>query len=289
MTAGRRFVEAGRFLGWVAMGWMPTVALVSAQALPSAGAAEMQASPDHGNAVMQSSTSAVDGTPAPVSTRPPEPGPPEQPKALPSVDAPKVAVILAGDADLALRARADAALSTLRSSSLFVLPSDALLARALLGESPSAEIASQDGFEELRSRRRQLGWGEERDVPLLTAIGRQVGAIALLVVRRGDNGIEAVVFSVKAAAFFEGSLALASTGPTASDAELLNFVRARAVAPATAPPAAVHPKAVAKAATPSQAPAPKALPQKSWGRRNWPYLVAGALLAAALTAFLLKK
>jgi hypothetical protein len=203
---------------------------------------------------------------------------------------PKVAVVVSGDPDAALSepaAHLDAALGRLPDVQT---PTDPGLRRALRGDDGEAD----DGLEGARAERRRLGWGEARDVRSLAAIGRMAGADVLVVVRRDAQGPEAVVFDVRAGAFYEGSVALAGS----SDEAVTRFVLARArlaagrstqpPAPAAASTASAAPPGAdvataADASTPAEKEAP---PKKRWIARNWPYLVAGALLAGTVAYFI---
>jgi hypothetical protein len=203
---------------------------------------------------------------------------------------PKVAVVVSGDPDAALRepaARLDAALG---SRPDVQTPSDPGLRRALRGDGGEPD----DGLERARAERRRLGWGEARDVRTLAGIGRMAGADVLVVVRRDVQGPEAVVFHVRAGAFYEGTVALAG----ASDEAMTRFVlaRARLAAGRSTPPPAPAAASTAPAAPPgadvataAEAPASgekEAPPKKRWIARNWPYLVAGALLAGTVAYFI---
>jgi len=134
---------------------------------------------------------------------------------------PKVAVVVVGDADEVLRAEAVRIEEALRQSPELALPSDPALRRALRGEPAPDE---DDGLGRARRERRQLGLGEEADVPVLAALGRMAGAVAVVGLRRRGAAIEAVVLDVERGSFFEGEL----DAGRATDEEVSRFVRTRA-------------------------------------------------------------
>lgn len=198
--------------------------------------------------------------------------------------APKVAVVLAGDPDPAMRSLArrvdDAIEGTLRR------PFDPGLRAALRGEPGQGD----DGLGGVRRERRRLGLGEARDAPVLAQLGRQASAVAVAVVRSGSEGPELVMLDVGAGAFFEGTLQL---DESVADARVVGFVarRARAAARRTA-----DPTVAAEARVPDAPEGPNPLADVEDGETGedeeepdlfeqiWPYLVAGALLAGMLTA-----
>ncbi len=140
--------------------------------------------------------------------------------------APKVVVVVSGDPDPALRDAAATLERELRSSAQVVLPADAGLRGALRGVPAPAE---DDGLDRARVERRRLGWSEARDAPVLAGIAERTGAVAVVIVRRHQGTLEAVVFDGRAGAFFDGALAL----PAADAGAEGRFVAARARAAAT--------------------------------------------------------
>lgn len=187
-------------------------------------------------------------------------------------EAPKVAVVVAGDPDEALR---DAARRVERSvSPRLRLPFDPGLRAALRGERGEAD----DGLEEVRRQRRRLAVDEPADAPLLASLGRRAGAHVVAVVRAGETAPELVVLDVRNAAFYEGTLALSGD---VSDARIARFVGTRARAAARGTPSE-RPPPPASAATSTEQPAR----QPDFFEQFWPYFVAGALLAGLLIAIL---
>jgi hypothetical protein len=207
----------------------------------------------------------------------------------------KVAVVVAGDPDDAIRAPAARLDGLLNAHPEMRNPSDPGLRRALRGEPPTEE---DDGLERARAERRRLGWGEGKDLEVLVRMGRMAAADLLLVVRAGDEGPEAVAFDVRAGAFYEGALPL--TNLEAEAVHRFALARARAASRGTAqakppPPAVPAPTTAGRPAPtdtePAAQPAAEAVPQdgkeekpseKPWIARNWPYLVAGAMLVASI-------
>lgn len=194
---------------------------------------------------------------------------------------PKIVVVVIGDPDDALREAARRVEDVVARMPEAELPTDAALRAAFRGdEAPAAD----DGLERARSERRRLGWSDDDDLALLRAIGRMAGAAAVATVRRDDDRVQLALYSVRGRAFFERTLVLAEV----DDARLSRFL-ARRLSP---PPAAPGPTEVASeaATTPAQvdrvADEPAADPPPSWLRRNWAYLVAGVLLAGAVTVWL---
>lgn len=207
--------------------------------------------------------------------------------------APKVAVVVVGDADARLRAAAVRVEDAVVGGGLRVAD-DLGLRGALRGEPAPTE---DDGLASVRRVRRALGLSEAEDAPNLARLGRMAGA-ALVVVVRADahGGVEAVAFQVAAAQFYEGALDAEQTAPerlaraferrARHAAEATSAVAATGAAAAHASTAA--PRAPASSARATHAPgaatspdAPRA--ERSFLAKSWPYLVAGALLAGCLT------
>lgn len=192
----------------------------------------------------------------------------------------KVAVVVVGDPDAAARHQAEQVMQAVQKDGGVTMPADKKLQAALLGDAPP-DGDEEDGLAMPRSLRRRLGWGERQDIPLLVSLGEHIGAAALLLVRRRAAALELVVFHVAARAFFAGNLPL----PAASAAALQQFAKPRITAARQIPKLDARVAAANQVASPTP---PAAKPQKPWLRRNWPYLVAGALLAGALAVFVVK-
>ncbi len=170
-----------------------------------------------------------------------------------------------------------------------MLPADAAIVRALLGEPAEGE----DGLDEVRAFRRRLGISAEGDRDVLGRIGRLVGAVAVVVVKRSpEPSLE--VYDVGRAAYFADALAV----DEADEATLRRFVLRRANAArahasdgraagaaraaATAePPAATGPDLEAGAEQPTE--------RRRFLRRNIAYIAAGALLLGAGTFLLVDR
>ncbi|MFW6050217.1 MAG: hypothetical protein ACODAU_03525 [Myxococcota bacterium] len=204
---------------------------------------------------------------------------------------PRVTVVVAGDADEALRTHAATVHEKVRAHADLRAPEDPDLVGALRGEPPPEE---EDGLSDARRARRRLGWGEARDVSVLERIARFTAAHLLLVVRRAPSGPEVEAFDAAAGAFYEGTLALPADADT-----LARFVvpRARAArARALQEPPAAGPLEETTAAAPPS-PGEDGTPkdeepaedeEKRWIAQYWPYLVAGALLAGTVTYFVVR-
>jgi hypothetical protein len=186
---------------------------------------------------------------------------------------PRVAVVLIGDANE--ESRAAAARVERALAERVELPADAGLRASLVGAESEHAIAP------VVRDRRALGGAEAEDVPLLAALGDRADVVLLLVVRTRAGVREVVAFDVRHRAFFEGALAL---DERLDDERMLRFVRARARAARSevAPPGALsseEEQRVARAVAPR--PDPTGEQQPDWLENNWPYLLAGALLAGA--------
>lgn len=179
----------------------------------------------------------------------------------------KVVVVLVGDPDEAARADAQRLEQALRDANL-ELPSDSGVRGALRGES-----GEDDGLDRVRAERRQLGWGDDDSAGALR-IGEMTQANLVVLLRRNASGRQLDVFDVRARAFFEDTPALEPL------ADATRFVR-RAGAAAMRRSAAPSPREVAQAS--EEANEEEAIPPvRLWFRKNWPYLVAGALLIGAV-------
>jgi hypothetical protein len=193
---------------------------------------------------------------------------------------PKIAFVVAGDPDETLRntaafIEAEVTFAGLRA------PSDPALRGAMRGE-PGAE---DDGLEGLRAIRRGLGLDPTEDLASYKRIGMIAGADALVVVRR-EGAILLEVFDVSAAQLYEGTLQVAESTP----AQRLQFIQSRAEQaqlrwgqPPSAPAPAVKPKVNA----PEQK-ADESRAKRRW-KKAWPYVVAGALLAAGVTYLIIDR
>jgi hypothetical protein len=232
---------------------------------------------------------------------------------------PKVVVVVAGDPDADLREAAAWLDERIARTPSLRAPVDPGLRRALRGAPAPSE---DDGLGRARAARRRLGWGETKDLPVLLEIGRMAGADAVVVVRSGPAHPRVVVVDAKAGAFFEGELAWpedrgralrfvqsrataaqgrdASRTPTperaATSAQQAGSRDHGALAPddeggRTSDPTASDPKASdpkARDGNPSDRKDDEATGARAWFKDNWPYIVAGALLAGTVAFFLLR-
>ena len=198
-----------------------------------------------------------------------------------SEDAVRVAVVLVGDPNEAARLRASQIEESL--SATFRLPADPALRASLAGETEGELIAP------VVRDRRALGGSEREDLPLLAALGDRADVVLLLVVRSRAGSRELVAFDVRHRAFFEGAIDLEAE---LDAARLVRFVRARARAAEsaqTALPAEAAAELEARALSGSAEAAIREgatgggepADEPEWIELNWPYLVAGALLAGA--------
>lgn len=212
-----------------------------------------------------------------------EPGPAAPTAVVTSEDPPttaasplRVAVVLSGDPNDEARRLAEAVERAVGAE--LALPTDAGLRASLLGSTGPDTIAP------VVRDRRALGGSEAEDVPLLASLGDRADVRLLLVTRRRAGTRELVVFDVAHRAFFEGTLALDAS---ADDARILRFVRARAraaegtlAAPANSLPTITEPETATRIGR-SIVPRPGDRDEPDWIELNWPYLLAGALLAGA--------
>ena len=265
--------------------WL-AAATALAQAPDAAPTEETVAGEREGTDAPLEPTAAVATTPS----APPADAPSaDAPSAADPADGAKVAVIVAGDPDEALR-RAARDLDRALAGTDLVRPSDSLLRAALRGEVPPD--GGEDGLERVRAERRRLGFGDA-DPEALRALGGMVGADALVIVRRADGALRIEVFDVPAARFYRDRLALDPA------AETVVFIRraARAsrrraarveVATVDDPPPAPSPAQTAEAAAAAEEPAEAVRPVRAWFKKNWAFLVAGALLVGVVTAFVVR-
>jgi hypothetical protein len=258
------------------------LALVVALAAANAGAqdaAEPSRPPEgvEGEAAEPSDAPSADGATRDLEA-PSEPGAAQRPSGSEGSEAapPKIAVIVAGDPEPALR---DAARRIERILENRVrVPFDPGLRAALRGE----EGERDDGLEEVRRERRRLGLDEARDALLLATLGRRAGASAVAVVRAGTSGHEVVVLDVRNAAFFEGALPVDTP-----DERLARFVirRARVAARGSAVEGPVAEHTPPPADVPQREEQPQGEPDL-FGQML-PYVAAGALLVGMIIAIVL--
>jgi hypothetical protein len=193
---------------------------------------------------------------------------------------PKIAFVVAGDPDETLQntaafIEAEATFAGLRA------PSDPALRGAMRGE-PGKE---DDGLEGLRAMRRGLGLDPTKDLAAYRSIGMIAGADALVVVRR-EGAILLEVFDVSAAQFYEGALEVGESTP----GQRLEFIQSRAEQAQlrwSQPPAAPVPAASPKPEAPQQK-SDESRAKRRW-KKAWPYVVAGALLAAGVTYLIIDR
>ena len=193
---------------------------------------------------------------------------------------PKIGVVVAGDPDETLRNTA-AFIETEAMASGLRVPTDPALRAAMRGEPASGE----DGLEGLRSIRRGLGLDPRKDLASYKRIGITAGADALVVVRR-EGAILIEIFDISAAQFYEGALQFDDS----TSAERVAFIGSRAEQAQlrwAAPPPAPPPDASQKVNAPEQ-PADESRAKRRM-KKAWPYLVAGALLAAGVTYLIIDR
>ncbi len=193
----------------------------------------------------------------------------------------RVAVVLVGDPNDEARAMAERVEAAVRDH--LVVPSDAALRASLVGASGDDLIAP------VVRDRRSLGGTEREDVPLLASLGDRADVVLLLVVRARAGARELVGFDVRHRAFFEGSVALDG------DLEATRIVRfarsrGRAALSGEALSASSTAELEARAIERDHSQAAEAIRsgardgeehEPEWIEVNWPFLVAGALLAGA--------
>lgn len=199
-----------------------------------------------------------------------------------AADLAKIAIVIVGDPDATLQDAARQLQDALTASGLSV-PTDAALQSALKGI-PSE---TDDGLDGVRAHRRALGLSDRKDTELLVRLGQIAGAHALVVVRTDKVRPAAEVFDVGAARFYDGVLDLSATTASAQEA----FVRARATAaarrsykPEQAEPAGGTVKSTLAPAV--DTPEPK---KRRWIKKNWPYVLGGALLLGTVTYFVVNS
>jgi hypothetical protein len=186
----------------------------------------------------------------------------------------RVAVVLVGDPNDAARAAAASIEDAVRG--IFTIPSDAALRASLVG------AAGDDLIAPVVRDRRALGASERDDLPLLGALGDRADVALLLVVRSRAGRRELVGFDVRHRGFFEGAVDL---DPRPEPGRVVRFVRSRGRAALSAfagPERSATPPARTAAGNlglRDAAREPREEPE--WIEANWPFLLAGALLAGA--------
>ena len=193
---------------------------------------------------------------------------------------PKVAVVVVGDPDDDLRARAVELEEALTEGGEVRVPSDPGLRAALRGEPPVA--TEDDGLERVRAERRRVVLADlsavvESDARALRALGRSSGATAVVVVRRSETGsIDALVMDVGRVALYEGEVA--TTDLDAACAFVVSRARSAARAAARGEgPVAPSPRAEP---APAETQTPARDDEEDGGIfSEWPFIVAGVLLA----------
>ena len=155
-------------------------------------------------------------------------------------------------------------------------PNDAALRASLVG------AAGDDLIAPVVRDRRALGASERDDLPLLGALGDRADVALLLVVRSRAGRRELVGFDVRHRGFFEGAVDL---DPRPEPGRVVRFVRSRGRAALSAfagPERSATPPARTAAGNlglRDAAREPREEPE--WIEANWPFLLAGALLAGA--------
>ncbi len=259
--------------------------IVVAVALAITGGASAQNAPDGG------SPSTPEAAPADEPLSPDDaPAGSEHPGAA-QATALKIAVVTIGDPDDALRHAARGVERSLEESGELVLPGDPGIREALLGEPGPSE---DDGLATVRRDRRRLGADPTSDAQVLSALGRRVGAIAVVAVSRRGTDIEVVVLDVSTGRFYDDEVTLPS-------GSVVSFVRARARAsgrrvaggaapePEAGPPpshratGADHPRARPAPREREEEAAEDHEDHRSFLEKAWPYFVAGILLIGVVT------
>lgn len=192
----------------------------------------------------------------------------------------RVGLVLVGSPDEEAQAASQALLRALRERGLRPLSDDAVQA-ALLGQ------GSEDGLDELRTLRRQLGRTEAQNATLLRSLRDQRRDIWVLIRPRGDAFV-AEVFDTDANAFFEETPAL-EDAPRFIERAGRAAIRRRSEAPSVqaSVPSPAEVAQSADAADNLEAPdlSEEGSPAAEWFRSNWAYVVAGALLVGVITFF----
>ena len=198
----------------------------------------------------------------------------------PAKPPPKIATVVAGDPDETLRQTAAFIESEVVVAGLRA-PTDPALRAAMRGD----PITDDDGLDVLRSMRRGLGFDPRKDLDAYRRIGIISGADALVVVHReGDILIE--VFDVSAAQFYEGALKFDDS----STVDRVKFIKSRAEQAQLrwAEPVPAAPAATAPVVNETEKPADESRAKRRI-KKAWPYLLAGALLAGAVTYLIIDR
>ncbi len=200
----------------------------------------------------------------------------------------KIAIITLGDVDEGLAYHANRLHQTFKRSSLYVVPQDSTAA-ALQGKANKNKTRSPE--QRIQRWQGQLGWNSNNDQKILQRIAHYLGAVALITVQRRQGQLRANVFDPHAGRWYRGSLELvepirqaqSKTYPHRFFATRIRTARSRRHAEAI--------KGVAK--TPGNSKQARHGAQanvkdkdsSSWFGDNWPFLVAGALLAGTIAFF----
>lgn len=192
---------------------------------------------------------------------------------------PRVAVVIEGGASEMSVEAATRLEGALAASGEVALPDDATRA-ALLGDRGTAG----DGLERIRSLRRRADWTSAGDRDVLSELGSALDVVALVLVRGVEDGSElaARVYDVGAGRFFQGAVVIdaVSTG----EGFVLARVRRASERARTAATTPVELEPERSSPLDDQAPE-----RRSWMGRNWPFVVAGVLLAGATTFFVIQR
>lgn len=193
---------------------------------------------------------------------------------------PKVAIVVVGDADEALRSNAEKLEGELTKAGLRV-PADPALRAALKGKPSDGQ---DDGLDRLRALRRALGLSSREDTETFAKMGGMVGGEALVIVRKQKATVIAEVFDVPAQQFYQDVIDL----ETSTEEQRVAFVSSRASAALrrAQDPTSESTVATAAGATAKPGETPVDEPKKKpWIKKNWPYILAGALLIGTVTFF----
>jgi hypothetical protein len=253
----------------------------SGSAAPTASSTERAAEPATAEPATAEPATAEPATAEPATAEPAtaepataEPEPASARAAAPSDVSIRVAVVLVGDPNDAARAAAASIEDAVRGT--FTIPSDAALRASLVG------AAGDDLIAPVVRDRRALGASERDDLPLLGALGDRADVALLLVVRSRAGRRELVGFDVRHRGFFEGAVDL---DPRPEPGRVVRFVRSRgrAALSASAGPerSATPPARTAAGNLGLRDAAREPREEPEWIEANWPFLLAGALLAGA--------
>ncbi len=200
---------------------------------------------------------------------------------------PKVAVVVSGDPDVELREAAATIIQSLNQREKIVLPGDEVLSRVLQGSGRNNSPVYRD----IARARAQLGRSARRDQVLLVRIGEHTSAHALVVLTRSRIAIQVEVFDVDAQTFYEGHAVVEGSATEKVTSFIIKRARTAArrngksaTSRKTEPGISDSSKSTAQSNG-----SPKKSPARRWFRKNWPYLVAGVLLAGALTYVIVRE